>query len=146
MVEKVTTSSSGTGFNFFGFITAFYYLGFIAIFVLAEISNEISVSVWVRTYFNFLNFIKGRAAFLIFLGFMNCEIESNGELVLSVFVWIIAAVNFIVGFKEENSLPDKYWPKTSDQKAEKKPEIDLERPSSIHLKVDPNDISRQNVY
>ena len=98
---EYSTPSSG-GFNLFNFINAIYYVLFILIFILAEISSELSNSVWIRTYFNFLNFIKGRGAFLIFLGFMNCEIEKNGELVFSIIVWIIAAVNFIVGYKEVN--------------------------------------------
>ena len=46
----------------------------------------------------------------MFLGFMNCEIESNGELVFSIIIWVVAAFNFIVGYKEEKKdIPEGYW-------------------------------------
>jgi len=49
-----------------------------------------------------LNYIAGRGFFLVFLGFMTCEIEENGEIIFSVIAWIVAAFNFIVGYREEN--------------------------------------------
>jgi len=55
------------GFKLFFLIKTFYYIAFILGLLCIEINKEMKPSLVVRTYFNFLDRLFGRAVFLIFL-------------------------------------------------------------------------------
>ena len=68
---------------------------------LAWINPENKHSIFVRTYFNFLDKIIGKGLFLIFLAMILVEIQEQGEVIVAIVCIVIGVVDLILGFSEE---------------------------------------------
>ena len=91
----------GENFNFFYFISTLYFFVFIGIFTAINAHETNKFSVFCRTYFNFLDKVFGRGAFMFFLSMMIVERkQKKGEVFMCVIVAIIAILNMVYGFGE----------------------------------------------
>jgi len=108
-------NQEGGGFNFFYFISSLYFFVFIAILASITAHETNKFSVFCRTYFNFLDKVFGRGAFMLFLSMMIVERkQKKGEVFMCIVVALIAILNMVYGFgdarKKMASLP---WDKSS---------------------------------
>lgn len=79
--------------NFFFIILTIYLILFIVLLVLAEFGVKI-----VRKYFSFLDRKVGRGCFILFLGLLILAKTNALEIILSIFILLIAFINIIVGW------------------------------------------------
>ena len=81
--------------SIFDCILSAYILIFITLLILAEFRVVI-----IRKYFNFLDRKMGRGWFLLFMGLLILEKVTALEIVLGIFILLIAVINMIVGWGE----------------------------------------------
>ena len=79
--------------NVFFIILTIYLILFICLLVMAEFRIT-----FVRRYFNFLDRKVGRGVFILFLGLLILDKTNALEIVLSIFIFLIAFINMIVGW------------------------------------------------
>ena len=97
-------------FNLFFFITSLYFFTFITFVAAVEISEEHKVSVFIRTYFNFLDQMFGRGVFLIYLSFMLLERKTALEILFCILILGIAIVDVVLGYGDaKRSLASLPW-------------------------------------
>lgn len=85
-------------FNLFFFITSLYFFVFIIFVAAVEIQEEHKVSIFIRTYFNFLDQMFGRGVFLIYLSFMLLERKTALEIIFCILILIIAIIDVTLGY------------------------------------------------
>lgn len=81
--------------NIFDPILSIYIFLFIIILVLAEFRV-----ILIRKYFNFLDRKMGRGWFILFMGLLILEKVTALEIILGIFILLIAVINMIVGWGE----------------------------------------------
>lgn len=97
-------------FNLFFFITSLYFFTFIVFVGAIEADEANKVSVFIRTYFNFLDQMFGRGLFLIYLSFMLLERKTTMEIIFCIFVLIVAIIDVILGYGDaKRSLASLPW-------------------------------------
>ena len=107
-------------FNLFFFITSIYFFTFIAAVGAVELHETNKVSVFIRTYFNFLDQMFGRGLFLIFLSFMLLERKTTMEVIFAVIVLIIAIFDLVLGYGDaKRTLASLPWENPTSMATEK---------------------------
>lgn len=87
-----------------------YFFVFIVFVGAVELQEENKVSVFIRTYFNFLDMMFGRGLFLVYLSFMLLERKTAMEVIFCVIVLIIAIFDIILGYGDaKRSLASLPW-------------------------------------
>ena len=81
--------------NIFDIILSIYIIIFVIILVLAEFRVQ-----RIRKYFNFLDRKMGRGWFILFIGLLILEKVTALEIILGIFILLIAIINMIVGWGE----------------------------------------------
>ena len=109
-IERFAHCFGGAGFNLFFFIVTIYFvIGIIILFVgvlsLNGLAKDNKFSVYVRTYFNFVDNKLGLGIFMVFLTCIMIEIGGSTKvfvIITSVINYIIAAVNIFFGCQEDS--------------------------------------------
>ena len=97
-------------FNLFFFITSLYFFVFIIFVAAIELHEGNKVSVFIRTYFNFLDQMFGRGVFLIYLSFMLLERKTALEIMFCILILIIATIDVVLGYGDaKRSLASLPW-------------------------------------
>lgn len=107
------------GFKLFFLLKTVYYTAFIGGLLLVEINREWKASRIVRTYFNFLDRLFGRAVFLIFLAMVMCEMPGAYPIMAAIGIICVAICGMILGWSEvQQELPSPPWKSSSGDDAQ----------------------------
>mmetsp|Transcript_6815 Transcript_6815/g.11494 ORF Transcript_6815/g.11494 Transcript_6815/m.11494 type:complete len:145 (-) Transcript_6815:244-678(-) len=98
-----------------------------------QFDRESGFSVWIRTYFNFLDSIFGQGLFIIFLAMFLCETKSNGMILYAIVATVIGIVDLVLGFNDlKRGLPSLPWEDSSKDKAQSK-RAEAYKPNDVEL-------------
>jgi hypothetical protein len=78
-----------------------YYIVFIFLFLIVEIKHENKLNIYTRTYFNYLDTMKGKGTFMCFIALILSEKSELGMVFISIPCYIIGFFNICLGFADE---------------------------------------------
>lgn len=106
----------------FFFLTLFY-LSFIVLLGLSLLPSQNKVSIFVRTYFNFLDNCCGKGLFILFLSMIMVEQAEWYLIIMTIITCFIAVIDLIIGCKEaKEGLPSLPWSQNEEESKKADPE------------------------